>query len=156
MSKDRAFAVRAKSLGTLGELFAIKALVDCGFSGIRNLNDHQRNFPYADLFAERDGKRMVISVKCRNKFTLDGKLNSRYNLGACAYEHAKKAEKQFEAEAHWMAISFTRDTYSVYLGSLEALGGNLGIPMTPSACSQYQCLVRDCRHGLDLTPYFNR
>jgi hypothetical protein len=46
-------ALRAKSLGALGELLAIKALVDNGFNNIRNLNDKKRNFPYADLYAER-------------------------------------------------------------------------------------------------------
>lgn len=156
MSKDRAFAIRPKSLGTLGELFAIKALVDNGFSGIRNLNDRHRNHPYADLFAERDGKRIIISVKCRNKYQLSGKLNLRYKLGVRAYEHAEEAERRFEAEAYWMAIQFARDTYSVYLGQLKALAGNLGIPMSPSACKQCHCLVRDQKHYLDLTPYFNR
>ena len=38
-------AARKKSLGQLGELFAIKALVDKGFDKIRNLNDHNMNEP---------------------------------------------------------------------------------------------------------------
>ncbi len=37
-------ALRAKSLGALGELLALKALVDNGFNNIRNLNDNKRNF----------------------------------------------------------------------------------------------------------------
>lgn len=48
-------ALRARSLGALGELLAIKALVDNGFNNIRNLNDQKRNFPYADLYAEKGG-----------------------------------------------------------------------------------------------------
>lgn len=36
---DRKEAARKKSLGELGELFALKALVDNRFDRIRNLND---------------------------------------------------------------------------------------------------------------------
>ena len=36
-------AARKKSLGELGELFAIKALVDKEFDRVRNLNDRQLN-----------------------------------------------------------------------------------------------------------------
>lgn len=50
---DGGTVLRRKSLGTLGELFAIKALVDNNFSNIRNLNDHKKNYPYADIYAER-------------------------------------------------------------------------------------------------------
>ena len=48
-------AKRKKSLGEIGELYGIKALVDNGFTNIRNLNDVRMNYPYADVFAERDG-----------------------------------------------------------------------------------------------------
>jgi len=40
LSRDT--ALRAKSLGALGELLAIKALVDNGFSNVRNLNDKKK------------------------------------------------------------------------------------------------------------------
>ena len=153
--KDRAFAIRAKSLGTLGELFAMKALVDSGFSEIRNLNDSKRNFPYADLFAVRE-RRMVISVKCRNRYQRDGALNSRYKLGARAYEHAHAAENALDAVAYWMAIQFDRETYSVYLGSLEQLNGKMAIPMSPEYLDDYTRLVCDANHFLDFEPYLNR
>jgi|GEM_PF-3968275 len=39
-------AARKKSLGELGELFAIKALVDNKFDKIRNLNDQHLNEPF--------------------------------------------------------------------------------------------------------------
>ena len=70
-------AARKKSLGELGELFAIKALVDKEFDRIRNLNDRQFNEPFADIECEKGGQKYIISVKARNKFQLDGKLNTR-------------------------------------------------------------------------------
>jgi hypothetical protein len=39
--ENRREADRKKSLGELGELFAIKALVDKKFDKIRNLNDNE-------------------------------------------------------------------------------------------------------------------
>ena len=42
-------AARKKSLGELGELFAIKTLVDCENDKIRNLNDVKMNEAFADI-----------------------------------------------------------------------------------------------------------
>lgn len=42
-------ALRKKSLGELGELFGIKALVDSHFEKVVNLNDRKMNYPFADL-----------------------------------------------------------------------------------------------------------
>ena len=67
-------AARKKSLGELGELFAVKALVDKKFDRIRNLNDNHMNEKYADIECEKDGLRYVISVKARNKYQKNGKL----------------------------------------------------------------------------------
>ena len=67
MEKKRE-AARKKSLGELGELFAIKALVDKKFDRIRNLNDNHRNEKFADIECEKDGLRYIISVKARNKY----------------------------------------------------------------------------------------
>ncbi|MCC6326169.1 MAG: hypothetical protein DCC43_12330 [Candidatus Brocadia sp.] len=148
-------ALRAKSLGALGELLAIKALVDNGFNNIRNLNDQKRNYPYADLYAERGGEKYVISVKARNRYERTGKLNSRYNLGSDCEIKAKNAEMHFNAKAAWMAISVVDDIYSVYFGTLECLSLMTGISMTASHLSQYECLVKEKQHGLDFRPYKN-
>ena len=86
-------AARKKSLGELGELFAIKALVDKKFDKIRNLNDNIMNETFSDIECEKDGFRYIISVKARNKFTKAGKLNSRYNLGKSVYEKALLVDK---------------------------------------------------------------
>lgn len=122
-------AARKKSLGELGELFAIKALVDKKFDRIRNLNDKTMNEAFADIECEKDGLRYVISVKARNKYQKDGKLNSRYNLGSDAYEKAKLAEKKYNAVAHWIAIQFDQKCFSIYFGSLFDLNNSKAIPV---------------------------
>lgn len=71
MSIEKKEAARKKSLGELGELFAIKALVDEQYDKIRNLNDDHMNEAFADIYCEKDGKRYVISVKARNKYQKD-------------------------------------------------------------------------------------
>ncbi len=128
-------ALRKKSLGELGELFGIKALVDSSFEKVVNLNDRKMNYPYADLYAEKDGKKFIISIKARNKYQKNHTLNSYYNLGSNAYEKAKSAEAEYEAEAHLMAIQFDAKTYSVYFGSLAGLSPHKAIP------------VRECEKG---------
>ncbi len=152
---NQSTASRARSLGALGELLAIKALVDNGFINIKNLNDQKRNYPYADLYAEREGNKYVISVKARNRYENNGRLNSRYNLAADCENKAKKAELKFKAEAAWMAISIFDDVYSVYFGTLESLPVKTGIPMGENHTQKYECLVMERQHGLDFKPYKN-
>ena len=65
-------AARKKSLGELGELFAIKSLVDAQYDKIRNLNDDNMNEAYADIYCEKDGKKYIIRVKARNKYQKNG------------------------------------------------------------------------------------
>ncbi len=122
-------AARKKSLGELGELFALKALVDKNFDKIRNLNDNAMNEPFADIECEKDGFRYVISVKARNKYQKNGKLNSRYNLGSQVYSKALSAEKKYDAVAHWMAIQFDQKSFSIYFGALIDLNGSKAIPV---------------------------
>ncbi|MBM4055966.1 MAG: hypothetical protein FJ264_15140 [Planctomycetes bacterium] len=73
-------ALRKKSIGALGELFGIKALVDNSFEKIVNLNDNKMNYPYADLYAEKDGTRYVISIKTRNKYFFIFSLRPPHSL----------------------------------------------------------------------------
>ena len=149
-------AARKKSLGELGELFAIKALVDKEFDRIRNLNDRQFNEPFADIECEKDGQKYIISVKARNKFQLDGKLNTRYNLGTNAYGKAADSEKKFNAKAYWMAIQFDSKTYSIYFGTLDELNGSKAIPVDKCAKRQVgEIWVNDKRHYFDFDFYTN-
>ena len=122
-------AARKKSLGELGELFAIKALVDKKFDKIRNLNDNTMNETFADIECEKDGLRYVISVKARNKYQKNGKLNTRYNIGSTVYEKALAAERKYSASAYWLAIQFDRKSFSIYFGSLKELNGSKAIPV---------------------------
>lgn len=147
---------RKKSLGELGELFALKALVDCEFDKIRNLNDSNMNEPFADILCERGGERFVISVKARNKYQLNGRMNCRYNIGSNAYEKAKRSEIKYYARAYWMAIQFDLHEYSVFFGSLESLNGSRGIPIKKCENGQVGItLVNKKRHYFDFTFYKN-
>jgi len=122
-------ASRKKSLGELGELFAIKAIVDKGFDKIRNLNDQKLNEPFADIFCEKNGVRYIISIKARNKYQKNGTLNTRYNLGSNVYEKVLKSEKTYNAIAHWMAIQFDEKSFSIYFGTIKELNGSKAIPI---------------------------
>jgi hypothetical protein len=150
-------AARKKSLGELGELFALKALVDQKFDKIRNLNDQKMNEKFADIFCEKEGVRYVISVKARNKYQIDEKLNTRYNLGSNAYEKASYAEEKYKAKAYWLAVQFDSTTYSVYFGSLNELNGSKAIPV--NKCEKElvgEIWELDKRHYFDFDYYSNK
>ena len=150
-------AKRKKSLGELGELFGIKALVDNLFEKIVNLNDIKMNYPFADLYAEKDGKKYVISIKARNKYQKNGTLNSRYKLGSNAYSKAKIAAKEKDAEAYWMAVQFDKETVSIYFGSLAELNQSNGIPLKKCMLGTVgKCLVKKKRHYFDFSYFDNK
>ncbi len=150
-------AARKKSLGELGELFAIKTLVDNEYDKIRNLNDEHMNEAYADIYCEKGDKRLVISVKARNKFGKNGKINSHYNLGANAYEKAKQASEKYGAEAYWMAIQFDMHDYSIYFGSLDCLNGANAISITKCEKGEVgTILVNKKTHYFDFDFYKNK
>ncbi len=150
-------AARKKSLGELGELFALKALVDKKFDRIRNLNDHSMNETFSDIECEKDGIKYIISVKARNKYTKAGKLNSRYNLGSNVYEKAQKAEQKYNAIAYWMAIQFDKKSFSIYFGSLKELNGSKAIPVDKCAKGLIGEMWEDNkRHYFDFGYYTNQ
>ena len=148
---------RRISLGELGELLAIKALVDYGFEKIANLNDERRNHAFADLYAEKSGKKMIISVKTRNKYRKrnypgeEPKLNAYYNL---LYNEGMKkvneAKKKYKAEPYWMAIQLDRFTYSIFFGRLDELDGKKSIPLKKCQAGKIgRCLVDNKQHFFD-------
>lgn len=150
-------AARKKSLGELGELYAIKTLVDEHFDKIRNVNDDHMNTCFADIYAEKDGKKYVISVKARNKYQLDRSLNTSYRLGTNAYEKARRVSEEYGAEPYWMAVQFDSHSYSVYFGSLECLKGKNAIPV--GKCEKGEVgsiLVHNKRHYFDFDFYSNK
>jgi hypothetical protein len=149
-------ALRKKSLGELGELFAIKALVDNKFDKIRNLNDQHMNEAFADIICEKDDTRFVISVKARNMYQLNGKINDRYNLGSNAYRNANLAEEKYEGKAYWMAIQFDVHQYSVFFGSLISLNGSKAISISKCESNEIGIkLVYKKRHYFDFDYYKN-
>ncbi len=150
-------AARKKSLGELGELFALKALVDNRFDKIRNLNDKTRNETFADIECEKNGVKYVISVKTRNKYQKNGKLNTRYRLGDNVCEKALSSEKKYKASAHWMAIQFDKRSYSIYFGSIKELNGKKAIPV--DKCEKHligAIWVDNKRHYFDFDYYTNQ
>ena len=153
-------AKRKKALGELGELFAIKALVDEGFTNIKNLNDEKMNFPYGDLYAENGENKYIISVKARNKFEKNGKENTRYKLGQNpekAYKNAKKAEKEKNAKAYWMVIPFDTNTFDVYMGSLDELDGNGAVLIRSCQSGKIgECLQKEKPHYFDWDYFANK
>jgi hypothetical protein len=150
-------ASRKKSLGELGELFALKSLVDKKFDRIRNLNDDLMNETFADISCEKDGVKYIISVKARNKYQKNGKLNTRYNLGKEVYEKALAAEKKYNAKACWLAIQFDHNSYSIYFGQLDELNGSKAIPV--DKCEKGligETWVHNKRHYFDFDYYTNK
>lgn len=150
-------ALRKKSLGELGELFAIKTLVDNKFDGIRNLNDDRMNEAYADIICVKDNIKYIISVKARNKYQINGMVNNRYNLGSNAYIKAKNAERKYGGIAYWMAIQFDIHQYSVFFGSLESLNSSKAIPINKCESGEIgEILVDKKRHYFDFEFYKNK
>lgn len=150
-------ASRKKSLGELGELFALKSLVDKKFDKIRNLNDDSMNETFADISCEKDGLKYIISVKSRNKFQKNGKLNARYNLGKDVYSKAINAEKKYSAKACWLAVQFDHNSFSIYFGLLDELNGSKAIPV--DKCEKGiigEIWVYNKRHYFDFDYYTNK
>ncbi len=156
-SYNKKEAARKKSLGELEELFALKALVDQKFDKIRNLNDQKMNEKFADIVAEKEGVKYVISVKARNKYQVNGKLNTRYNLGSNAYEKALYTEEKYNAKAFWIAVQFDSISFSIYFGSLDELNGSKAIPV--DKCEKGlvgEIWKLDKRHYFDFDYYSNK
>lgn len=149
-------AMRKKSLGELGELFAIKTLIDHHFDKIRNINDDHMNEAFTDIICEKDNQKYVISVKARNMYQVNGKINNRYNLGSNVYGKAKVAEEKYSGIAYWMAIQFDFHHYSVFWGSLESLNGSKAIPINKCKSGEIGTkLVDNKRHYFDFEFYKN-
>ena len=150
-------ARRKKALGELGKLLGIKALVDNGFTNIKNLNGIKRNYTFADLYAEKDNKKYAISIKTRNKFQENGKENMFYNLGKNVYLNSERIAEELKAEAFWMAIPFNENSYSVYLGGVKELNNKHSIPIRKCKIQEIGvCLVQNVGHYFDWDFFRNK
>jgi len=157
LSQSQKEAKRKKSLGELGELFAIKSLVDRCYDRVRNLNDSTPNEKYADILCEKNGEKIVISVKSRNKYQKNGKLNSSYKLGNNCYLKAQEVEEKYNAKAYWMAIQFDSNSYSIYFGSLESLENRNAIPVGKCEKGEIgKIWESDTKHYFDFDFYSNK
>ena len=115
------------------------------------------NVTFADIECEKDGQKYIISVKARNKYQKDGKLNTRYNLGKDVYEKSLSAEKKYNASAYWMAIQFDHKSFSIYFGSLKELNGSKAIPVDKCQKGQIGEIWEDNkRHYFDFEYYTNK
>lgn len=155
---------RTSKLGKVGEILAAEALESRRFREVKNLNEIRRNYPYADLLAERDGHRYFIGVKSRNEERDVGGLNESYNCvlvpdavnkrlraqGLTPDEITKLALRQvyklaasFNSIPAWITVPMrpTQGTYAAYFGLLSDLGNKRSIPMKPTARTSYECLV---------------
>lgn len=139
---DKEVTIRWKKLGDLGEYLAEVLFRRAGFENIRNLNKERTNKMFADVYAEREKKAYIVSVKARNKYQKSGKLNDRYKLNYKCYEHSKIVENEYKAIAAWLtiAIDVGKGIFDAYYGLLADLRGNKGVLMTPKAVQKYQCL----------------
>ena len=161
--QNKATAARSHNLGDIGEQWAEVILSRNGFTNIENLNNKRKNHGYADIYAEKDGKRYVISVKTRNKMRASSKKrpkatpNDSYNLSSLGnhYALAKLAEEARQAKAAWIAITVETAVFNVYFGLLTDLNGKNNISMTERATSKYQCLAKNEPHGLDYSQIEN-
>ena len=105
---DRRTAQRRAKLGAFGEVLAVEELSANGFTDFGILNRQMKNHPFADLYAKRvrDGKKFLISVKTRNKYENNGKLNQLYKITPKHRVGAKQLEANTSGKkAACLAIS---------------------------------------------------
>lgn len=156
MILNKEVALRFQKLGSFGEELAGRILQNAGFTKIQNLNEIRKNFPFADIYAERGSQKYVISVKIRNRYQArTNRLNPRYNLGKHCDELAARAKAERSATPAFLAISLHSDFYSAYFAPLSVLAGSHAIRMTPAGLSRYECLAEDELHGIDASPFKN-
>lgn len=155
--QNKLTAARSRNLGNLGEQWAAALLERNGFTNVENFNNRRKNHAYADIYAERNGERYVISVKTRNKLKVGGDLNDSYNLSSSGnhYKLSEAAKNAWQAKAAWVAICVEEAVFSAYFGLLDDLNRKNTIPMTEVAISSYQCLAKNESHGLDYSKIKN-
>jgi len=153
--RNRETANRSKKLADIGESLAVELLSDQGFANIKDLNKIRKNHPFADIYAERNGEKFWISVKARNKYEENGKINYCYYIRKGERDLAIQLEQKYPGtQAACLGISFVvsqnscRDgeptnSYSCYFTKLTTIANLPGIRMTPDWLPNYDCLAKD-------------
>ncbi len=150
---------RTTRLGYLGEILAEECLKAVGANEVQNLN-LGTNFPFADLIAELSGIRYLISVKSRNEFQANGKLNPCYNavkfndtvVKALQAEGKSESEitaiiwaavddlaQRWNAIPAWIVVPMRpqESCYSAYFGEVSMIRHRRSIPILPSDRVRY-------------------
>ena len=152
---DKLTVRRRGELGRIGELIAVEELSAHGFTAILLLRERNQIYPFADIYAEREGRKFWISVKTRNKYRANGTLNTRYKIPANQTERAHDLEQAHPgADAAFIAISVVLSrkscrcnepphSYSCYFGPLTILTRRNGIGMREEERSLYECFAEN-------------
>lgn len=115
------------------------------------------NETFTDVVCEKGGVRYANSVIARNMYQLNGKVNIRYTLGTNAHVKARLSELNYGALAHWMAIQFDENNYSVFFGSMECQNGSKAIPIDKFRFGEIgRILINNKRHYIDFGYYKNK
>lgn len=150
---NKTTAKRNHDLGAIGELLAFSLLQKNNFTEITSANKIKQNFPFADLFAIKNGVRYCISVKTRNKYESNTKgikkINARYKLGKKSYQLAEALSREHECIPAWIAIQVEKEKYSAYFGKLAQLNGNRAILMSDKHLKSYECLALDTEYTFE-------
>lgn len=126
-------ARRRKTMGDLGEQYAVQLLNQNGFIEVKNLNTIRANFPLFDLIAKKDGQYYLFTVKARNKMeNSTGRVNPCYNICALKGSSQKRAKSiellkeigypEIQPEYHyWITCPIIPDTpWVFYWGTLTS------------------------------------
>jgi hypothetical protein len=146
VSKGVKKRTRRQELGDYGEDRARELLLARGFDPVEKM---PKNFPFFDLMAKQDARRLLFSVRTRNKYTASGALKKdNYNLYTKPghYQAAAKIAKFFRGKLCWVAVTVdTRTkTFCAYTGDVAKLPSQKYIPMHPTKhVPHHDCLVTD-------------
>ena len=142
----------AGSLFCLGELLCIRAFVDEKFNNIRRLSIKNSNSNFGDLYVEKYDKKFIINIKSRNKYQKSHLEKTFYNLKSGEKSLAKDAENEYGAEAYWMLVLFSQQTYSIFFGSISSLYDLDSIPIRECEIGSVGlCLVKDAELIFDVS-----
>ncbi|MCG8271603.1 hypothetical protein MIC97_08820 [Aquamicrobium sp. NLF2-7] len=138
---------RTRRLGLWGERKAFALLQRAGFLHIRDMNEEIFNFPFADIYAERDREKFLIGVKTRNMYQVSGPLNPSFNVRKKGFDVDAIAAK-YEATLAWVAVQVIPElgTYWAHFGTVDKIqeqGERFSIPMTKPHLGRYECLARE-------------
>lgn len=137
-----------QTLGDWGEDIAAQLLASAGFGEIVMLNDGQKNHPGGDILARDSTTSYLFSVKARDRFMQNGKVNWGYNI------YPKKviaAAFRYGAEPAWFVVRADRrdNTYCAYWGKISEIPASATNPnrvyvsMLDGPVSSYRCLAHN-------------